>query len=59
MLSRINKLDREFLYRKNLSLVSLLRSHVTSLLSHHSLSARKNGGHIVSKVYFYSFQGMN
>ena len=59
MLSRINKLDREFLYRKNLSLVSSLRSHVTSLLFHHSLSARKNGGYIVNKVYFYSFQGMN
>ena len=37
MLSRINKLDRDFLYWKNLSLVCPLRNHVTSLLSHQTL----------------------
>ena len=44
LLSRINKLDRDFLYWKNLSPVSPLRKHVTSLLSHKSLSACKDGG---------------
>ena len=46
LLSRINKLDRDFLYWKNLSLVCPLRKHVTSLLSHQSLSACKDGGHL-------------
>ena len=34
LLSRTNKLDRDFLYWKNLSLVCPLRNHMTSLLSH-------------------------
>ena len=36
LLSRMNKLDCDFLYRKNLSLVCPLRNHVTLLLSHQS-----------------------
>ena len=44
LLSRINKLDCNFLYWKNLSIVCPLRNHVTSLLSHQSLSACKDGG---------------
>ena len=42
LLSRINKLDRDFLYWKNLPLVWPLRKHVTSLLSDEFLSARKD-----------------
>ena len=45
LLSRINKLDRDFSYWKKLLLVYPLRNHVTSLLSHQSLSACKDGGH--------------
>ena len=44
LFSRINKLDRDFLYWKNLSLVCPQRNHVTSLLSHQSLSACKYAG---------------
>ena len=45
LLSRKNKLDRDLLYCKNLTLVCPLRNHVTSLLSRQSLRSRKNGGH--------------
>ena len=43
LLSRINKLDRDFLYWQTLSLVCPLRNHVPSLLSHQPLSAFKDG----------------
>ena len=52
LLSRINKLDRDFLYWKNLPLVCPLRKHVTSLLSDEFLSACKDGGYReLNKVY--------
>ena len=45
LLSRINKLDRDFFYCKNLTFVCPLRNHVTLLLSHESLSACEDGGY--------------
>ena len=45
LLSRINKLDRDFLYWKKSSLVYPLKNHVTSLLSQQSLSACRENGH--------------
>ena len=44
LLFRMNKLDRDFLHWQTLSLVCPLRNHVTSLLSHQSLSECKDGG---------------
>ena len=43
LFSRINKLDRDFLYWQTLSLVCPWENHVTSLLSHQPLSAFKDG----------------
>ena len=55
MLSRINKLDRDFFYWKNLSLVCPLRSHVTSLSPIRPLPRAKMRG-TVNKVYCYTLQ---
>ena len=46
MLSRINKLDRDFLLWQFFSLVGPLTSHVTLFFSHQSLSACKDGGYL-------------
>ena len=45
LLSRINKLNRDFFHWQLFSLVCPLKNHVTLLLSHQSLSACKDGGH--------------
>ena len=46
-MSRINKIHRDFLHWQILSLVYALRNHVTSRLSHQSLSACKDGGYLL------------
>ena len=45
LLSRINKLNRDFFHWQFYSLVCPLKNHVTMFLSHQSLSACKDGGH--------------
>ena len=46
LLSRINKLNRDFLNWQILSLVCPLRNHVTLLLYHQFVKARKEGGYL-------------
>ena len=46
LLSRINKLNRDFLNWQILSLIYLLRNHATLLLSHQFLKACKDGGYL-------------
>ena len=49
LLSRINKVDRDFLYRQILTLVCPLKCHVRLLLSHQFARAKMVS--IVNKVY--------
>ena len=56
LLSRINKLYCNFLYRLTLSLTCPLRNHVTSFSSSQSLSACKMAG-VVNKVYWIASGG--
>ena len=58
MLSRINKLDRDFLLWQFFSLVCPLTSHVTLFFSHQSLSACKDGGYLEEGLLNKSYLSM-
>ena len=52
LLSRINKLNRNVLYWQFFKFVCPPTNHVTLLLSHHSMSACKDGGKSEKGLFF-------